>query len=115
MAFVVYCITQSVGTSESLQFSPNVAELPLIAGNTAVLRCIVTRAAPGDFSWTGPAVSNGRASIFNYKSGVVSELTINGFTQGDVGDYTCSFTGVEPISTRLTSICKFIHQLNCCI
>lgn len=102
-------MTQSVGTSESLRFSPNVPELRLVAGDTAVLSCLVRRAAPGSFTWTGPAVSNSRTSIVHYESGVVSELTIVGFTQQDAGDYGCSFTGAGTISIPLKVICKFIH------
>ena len=103
-------MTQSVGTSELLRFSPNVREMSLTTGDTAVLHCTLRRPAPGNFTWTGPAVSSDRATIVIYTSGIVSELTIVGFTQQDAGQYSCSYTGVGTISIPLRVVCKFLSN-----
>ena len=83
------------------------------SGNTAEIQCLLDTDSNdgGSFSWTGPAVTSGRAVVTLDSSGTVSTLTINGVGRSDEGRYNCSFTGVNTISINLDVRCK-LPKLN---
>ena len=82
--------------------------LRIDSGGNVSLQCILGSDLThgGSFSWTGPAVSSGRAVITLNSSRTVSVLTINGVSRSDEGEYICSYTGVGIVSITLDVICK---------
>ena len=86
-------------------------EISVDSGNNAILQCILGGdfTHGGSFSWTGPAVTIGRAVIDS--SGTVSTLTIAGVGRSDEGRYSCSFTGFDTISITLDVVCKFLYKI----
>jgi hypothetical protein len=92
-----------------LYFVPSEPEISLHSGNNAVLQCVLVRGDStqgGSFSWTGPAVTSGRAVRTLDSSGTVSTLTIASVDRSEEGRYSCSFTGFDTIFITLDVICK---------
>jgi hypothetical protein len=92
----------------SLHFAPNVPQISVDRGNNAVFQCVLGGDSThgGFFSWTGPAVTSGRAVRTLDTSGTVSTLTIASVGRSDEGQYSCSFTGLNTISITLDVVCK---------
>ena len=78
------------------------------SGSNAVLQCILGGDSnPGEsFSWTGSAVTSGRAAISLDSSGTVSTLIITSVDQSDEGRYFCNYTNIGVVSVTLSVICK---------
>jgi hypothetical protein len=93
-----------------LYFVPSVPGINVDSGNNAVLQCILDGDSThgGSFSWTGPAVTSGRANITLDTSRTVSTLTIDSVGRSDEGRYSCSLTGVVTISITLDVVCKLL-------
>lgn len=61
----------------------------------------------GVFSWSGPALQAGHASITLDNSGTVSILTIYNVVASDEGQYSCSYAGAQN-STQLVVVGTYL-------
>ena len=96
---------------QSLYFASNLSEISAYSGHSAYFDCILDGDSShgGAFSWTGPAVASGRASVSMYLHGssLVSTLGIHNVDQNDEGRYGCSYTSVGTVFITLDVIlCK---------
>ena len=109
---MVHAIIILLHVGRSLHFASSLTELRVDSGSNAVMQCILGGDSThgGSFSWTGPAVTGGRAAIVLDSSGTVSTLTITSVDQSDEGEYSCSFDDVGTVSITLDVICKFLLQ-----
>ena len=60
------------------------------------------------FNWTGPAITNNRATTNNGQSS--STFTIERVQKKDGGEYRCSYLGLV-ISFTLNVVCKFLYHV----
>ena len=61
-----------------------------------------TPEAGGQFTWSGPALSNGHTQHNTADSTTSSSLTINDVGSEDGGQYECSYSGLQTITATLT-------------
>ena len=99
----------------SLYLVPNLPLIRVDSGSEATLQCVLIgniQVTRGSFSWTfgqGEPLRNtddGHVTIEESISGAVSTLIINSVNRGDEGEYSCSYTSLEPVSITMDVVCK---------
>ena len=64
--------------------------------------------SPQSFTWTGPGLNNGHATVQH--SNTVSTLTINSVRDEDKGQYSCSYPGLPTVSITVEVIGTLFRQ-----